>query len=95
MFSIVFENASYDNYYTEKITDCFSNGTVPVYWGDPKIGESFDMGGIILWDDSFDPSILNVDLYNSMIGSVRNNLYKVSVIESADDILYNQIVNIL
>ena len=95
MFSIVFENASYDNYYTEKITDCFANGTVPIYWGDPKIGESFDTGGIILWDDSFDPSILNKDLYNSMIRSVRNNLYKVSVIESADDLLFKKIYSLL
>ena len=53
------------------------------------------MGGIISWDDSFDPSILNADLYNSMIGSVRNNLYKVSVIESADDLLFKKISSLL
>ena len=95
MFSVVFENSSYDNYYTEKITDCFSNGTVPIYWGDPRIGESFDLNGIILWREDFDPLSLNIDLYNSMIESIKNNLDRVRVLESADDALFKKILTLL
>jgi hypothetical protein len=46
-YSIVVESTKTDWYFTEKIIDCFSQGTVPIYWGCPSIGEFFDMGGII------------------------------------------------
>jgi predicted nucleic acid-binding Zn ribbon protein len=42
MFSIVVENSIYPKYYTEKITDCFATGTVPIYYGDKSIGEDFN-----------------------------------------------------
>ena len=38
MYSIVIENDQYDDYFTEKITDCFSTGTIPVYYGTENIG---------------------------------------------------------
>jgi len=46
-YSIVMENDRYPSYFTEKITDCFATGTVPIYWGAPDIGDYFDMKGII------------------------------------------------
>lgn len=46
-YSIVIENERADNYFTEKIVDCFSLGTVPIYWGSPCIGSCFDRSGII------------------------------------------------
>jgi hypothetical protein len=48
MFSVVVENDFYDNYYTEKITDCFATGTIPVYLGSPTIGDVFNMDGIVV-----------------------------------------------
>jgi hypothetical protein len=95
MFSFVFENASYNNYYTEKITDCFANGTIPVYWGDPKIGETFNMEGIILWKKDFDVSKLTQDLYHEKKEAISNNLDVVKRLESADDTLYNKILSLL
>lgn len=38
-FSIAVENFSYPYYCTEKITDAFRAKTIPIYYGDPKIGE--------------------------------------------------------
>lgn len=93
MFSVVFENSSYDNYYTEKITDCFANGTIPIYWGDPKICDTFDCNGIIKWEENFDFSSLSEDLYNSKIESITKNLEIVKNIKSADDELFNKITN--
>lgn len=36
-FSWCFENSEQKNYITEKIFDCFTAGSVPVYWGAPNI----------------------------------------------------------
>lgn len=41
-FSIAFENTSYDGYVTEKIMEAFAAGTVPIYYGDPRISEEFN-----------------------------------------------------
>ena len=41
-FSIAFENCSHPGYMTEKICDAFAAGTVPIYWGDPLVTETFN-----------------------------------------------------
>lgn len=41
-FSIAFENSSTSGYTTEKILQAFSAGTIPIYWGNPKVGEDFN-----------------------------------------------------
>jgi len=41
-FAITFENNSYPQYCTEKIMDGFLSGSIPIYWGDPKIHEEFN-----------------------------------------------------
>lgn len=38
-FSFAIENATYPNMFTEKITDCFMCGTIPIYHGIPNIGD--------------------------------------------------------
>jgi hypothetical protein len=48
MFSIVCENSSIPNYFTEKLIDCFLCRTVPIYFGAPNIGEFFDTRGMII-----------------------------------------------
>lgn len=46
-FSVAIENGDLNNYFTEKILDCFLTGTVPVYKGCPNIEDYFDINGII------------------------------------------------
>ncbi len=41
-FSIAFENSSMSGYTTEKILQAFSAGTIPIYWGDPNVGKTFN-----------------------------------------------------
>lgn len=41
-FTIAFENESAINYTTEKIMHAFAAGSIPIYWGNPKIAELFD-----------------------------------------------------
>lgn len=74
MFSIAHENANYSGYFTEKILDCFATGAIPIYWGDPDIGKVFNMDGIILLDDEFNPDMLTEDLYYSKMDAIKENL---------------------
>lgn len=41
-FTIAFENSSHPGYTTEKIVHAFAAGTVPIYWGNPRIAEEFN-----------------------------------------------------
>lgn len=41
-FTIAFENQSIPGYTTEKITDAMWARTMPIYWGNPRIGEEFN-----------------------------------------------------
>jgi hypothetical protein len=91
MFSVVVENDFYDNYYTEKITDCFATGTIPVYLGSPTIGDVFNMDGIIQLDSKFDINMLTEDLYKSKLNAVHDNLNRVINLEMSDDTLWNAI----
>ncbi len=94
MFQIVLENDSYSTYFTEKVTDCFATGTIPVYWGAPDIGDHFNMDGIIILDEEFDINSLTPDLYVSKIDAVKDNFERVQRLESSDDQLFNLIQRI-
>jgi hypothetical protein len=94
MFSIVIENCKIDTYFTEKVTDCFANGTIPVYFGTDNIGSIFDKDGIIVLNDNFDISMLTEELYYSKMKSIRNNLEMVKNMPLADDMLYKKIIEI-
>ena len=76
-FSIAMENATYPNMISEKITDCFMMGTIPIYYGIKNIGEFFNPDGIIILDDTFDIETLSFELYYSKIKAVEEN-YNIS-----------------
>lgn len=46
-FMITFENHSLPGYHTEKITNAFEAGVIPIYWGDPMITETYDARSFI------------------------------------------------
>jgi Glycosyltransferase family 10 (fucosyltransferase) C-term len=49
-YSLAIENSRHPHYWTEKITDCFLAGTVPIYWGAPNIGDYFPKEAMIVLD---------------------------------------------
>jgi hypothetical protein len=53
-YNIAIENSRHNNYFTEKILDCFLTRTVPIYWGCPNIGEYFNKNGIIQIEKEYD-----------------------------------------
>jgi hypothetical protein len=46
-FCIAFENSLGQGYTTEKILHAFTSGCIPIYWGNPKIGEDFNEDAFI------------------------------------------------
>ena len=50
-FSIVVENCSVENYFTEKLIDCFATGTIPIYWGCKNIGDFFNLDGMFVFNN--------------------------------------------
>tara|TARA_B100001094_G_C18193030_1_gene808587 strand:+ start:2523 stop:3380 length:858 start_codon:yes stop_codon:yes gene_type:complete len=95
MFSFAIENASYETYFTEKIMDCFTTGTVPIYWGSPDIGDHFNKDGILILDDNFDIDILSNELYNSMLPAIEENFKIASNMKMADDVLYESVESLI
>jgi len=66
-FSIIIENSKEDDYFSEKLIDCFSCMTIPVYWGAPNIGDYFDIDGMIIFN-----SIKNLQ---DIVGKLSEDLY--------------------
>ncbi len=50
-FSITFENTSYPGYCTEKLMEGFAAQTIPIYWGDPLVGNTFNKRAFIDCND--------------------------------------------
>ena len=46
-FSIAFENSSSEGYVTEKLIHPFMAGSIPIYWGNPRIAEDFNSKAFI------------------------------------------------
>ena len=46
-FVIAFENASLPGYHTEKLSHAIEADCLPIYWGDPEVGKTYNVGRII------------------------------------------------
>ena len=81
-YNISIENSRHENYFTEKILDCFLTKTIPIYWGCPNIGEYFDAMGIIQVEKEYEIykklNCLDEDYYWDMQNSVDYN-YNVAL----------------
>ena len=71
-FSIAFENESWPGYATEKIADAFLAGSVPIYYGDPKIAADFNPEAFVnchdyrRWEDVI-ARVLQIDADDSLL----------------------------
>ena len=78
-YSIIIENVKTDYWFTEKLIDCFSQGTVPIYWGS-NLEPFFNTAGVITFDtlDDLDRilPILGEADYISRLPDIRENLKK-------------------
>ena len=68
--------------------DCFSCGTIPVYYGTPELPTMFNMDGIILLNDTFDINTLSSDLYFSKMDAIKDNFERAKQFLIAEDWLH-------
>jgi hypothetical protein len=50
-FNIAFENTSTEGYCTEKIIHSMFSNCIPIYWGDPTVGQDFNKDSFLSWDN--------------------------------------------
>lgn len=76
-FSFAIENMRLDTYFTEKLMDCFTTGTIPIFWGTKKITSIFDSEGMVIVDSLEDVvrviDTLNETYYNDHRDAVLKN----------------------
>jgi len=95
MFSITIENCKYNTYFTEKVTDCFANGTIPIYYGTEKISDYFNNDGIIFLNDNFNLSDISVDIFQSKLTAIMDNFDRVRKMRGSDDYLIDRIKEVI
>jgi hypothetical protein len=82
-FSIIIENGIEENYFSEKIIDCLSTKTIPIYRGCPSISEYFDINGFIIFNslEELIDIIANLpkDFYETKIKEIEKN-YETSML---------------
>jgi hypothetical protein len=93
-YSIVVENAKRDWWFTEKLIDCFSVGTVPIYWGCEDLGKWFDTNGIIFFDTLTDLcgilEGIGTEDYWERMDSIKANLGLAQNYRCVEDWLYER-----
>lgn len=85
-YSIAIENSQSDNYFTEKINDCFLSHTFPIYYGCPNIKDYFNPESFATID------IKNIEKSIQTIESILNDYHHYethlsAVIESKKRVL--------
>ena len=79
-FHIVIENVTSDNWFTEKLIDCFQTKTIPIYIGCDNIGDYFDLRGIFhvkTLDEMVDVcNTITPETYQNMLEYVNINYEK-------------------
>jgi len=59
-FVLTLENGSGEHYITEKIVNAFLAGTIPVYWGSPRVNRYFNSQRFIHFSDGSKETVQNV-----------------------------------
>lgn len=97
-YSVCIENSSRENYFSEKITDCILNKTIPIYWGCSNINEFYNPEGIIQVQN-VDEIIkvlneLTPDYYNSKLNVIEENYKKAFEYKDYVNNIKNILINI-
>lgn len=93
MYSVVVESVALDAYFSEKLIDCFTLGTLPIYWGCPSVGDFFNTDGMLVFDslDELD-AILRYSLsrrdYEKRIPAMQDNLKRAVQYACAENWIY-------
>lgn len=98
-FSIVVLNSRDNNYFTEALIDCFAFGTIPIFWGCPNIGEFFNIGGILSFENFEELDLIlkkiSFDFYREKIDAVKDNFERIKKYASTDDLFAGELIKVL
>jgi len=76
-FHIAIENIQINNFFTEKLIDCFQTRTVPIYFGCPNIAKYFDLSGMFIVSNIKEIvgvcNGLTPDTYWQMVSAIEHN----------------------
>lgn len=95
-YSIVIENDIGNYWITERICNCFASMTVPIYIGSPKIGEFFNLDGIIQISKDDVNNIDNIikqcnqEDYERRVDAIKDNFERVKKFYCVEDWLFNE-----
>lgn len=95
-FSIVVETCRQDNLFTEILLDCFTVGTVPIFWGAPNVGEFFNAEGVLSFETveecSYIVESLSFAVYEFMARAITDNFERVRRYAITEDWLYENVL---
>ena len=87
-YSLVFENSSHVNYFSEKINDCFLEWSMPIYWGCKNIEKYFPEDSLIKIEKD---DILHPDEIVSKLKALNKPSKKtLDAIRESRDLLLNK-----
>ena len=91
-FAIVIENYIDNLWFTEKILNCFSNKTIPIYFGAKDIDAYFNKDGIIQVDNIWEiPKVLDEyweyfdEMYARLKYAIEDNFQRVQKYRDFED----------
>ena len=77
-FAVIIENDDSNWWFTEKLIDALSQGTIPIYRGCSGIGKFFNLGGMIIWRELYELASILRSLteedYENRLPAVQENL---------------------
>lgn len=95
-YSITIENTR-DGSLSEKVMTSFLVGTIPIYWGSPKLADYFDNRGFFTFKNEDELAGILGDLrsnheqvYNFILPYVKENLERAKEVYMVDDVLYTK-----
>jgi hypothetical protein len=93
-YSVIVENERAPGYFTERLIDCLSMGTVPIYWGAPNITEFFTDESILEFDGvgdiQFDLECADQDHYDSAKEGILANWRIARLYRICEDTIYEK-----
>ena len=76
-YTFCIENFQKNYWFTEKLIDCFVTGTLPIYWGGSKIGDKFNVDGMLCFNEIHElPELLKKctpEYYESKMSAMKEN----------------------
>jgi hypothetical protein len=99
-YHIAIENFVDDLYWTEKVTNCFLTGTIPIYLGARKLDTIYNPYGFLtfktedeLWEILRHIQSAGEEFYNARLSSIQENFEIAKQYRVMEDYIYDQFIS--